>query len=888
MSANEQQNWYYASANSERLGPVSIRELGALAGQGTVGPKTLVWSQGYHEWVPASEIAKLLTEAQAAITPLPAPAAEDAAPIRPSPTNEDTPVPEVVSNSVAPPPSSTPPQDLQPRKGSFIFLRIIVAVVISVVLGAVTAGVLLVMEKSPWPGLAVFAAGSALGVFASLVAYRKERYQIHDSRVICHRGGLVSDQTTELEIRNITHVKLKLPWLRFKFFGVGDVIVQTAGNAKPVVMRVIPEPEAVYAGLRERMRKNGYDLTQQQLLHEEKPALIGILGECFVVLVASLMAGSIGLPAAFGFKEGVSHGVKNPAIESTFLVLVGLGVLGLLAFVIVRFLDLRRRTYRVYNDVVVYDEGFLTRENAFIPYENIADANTKCSFFDQIFSLYDVQISCQGSGSEIKFRRLRNGVALSAVIDQLVVLARQKKQKPAARSSAADPALASRDRPRRTEPETMPMEETLVGDFKMDAMRTLLPLLLLLPIVPLWIVATIQAVIRLTCTQYSVRPGSLRHSYRFLTVLDREFAYDKITGLVIKQNLLDRMFGTMTLRFWSVGSGKPLEFTHVHGNQLNLPALMRQAGIPAASPEPYQAEASFGILTWLRSRLKYLPLWLLFAAGIVFAAIQIDEVAIYYLLAVPVLVGIGTCFHAMFYYSRQRLRFHDHHIEAEQGIIAKRRYYARYSNVKRIKTTRYPGGGEGELEIFVAAEEEIGQLVQQQQQAKNQPRMMKHCSFTTGFLPAVSNKGLLLDDILCGRVDPAPQAVAAEPLEVLLEAPRSVGNALVKLLLFSIVLFPMIVLLPFTIPATVIRVKRWRYRIEAARIVMSWGIFYRSETSILLDRVDSLQQSQGPLNKLFRNGNIRIMTAGSSKPDLNIIDSSAYLRMAEIIRENSQ
>ena len=109
-----------------------------------------------------------------------------------------------------------------------------------------------------------------------------------------------------------------------------------------------------------------------------------------------------------------------------------------------------------------------------------------------------------------------------------------------------------------------------------------------------------------------------------------------------------------------------------------------------------------------------------------------------------------------------------------------------------------------------------------------------------------------------------------------------------KLILLSIVLFPLIVLLPFTVPAMVIRVKRWRYHIEPARIVVSWGMLYRHETSILLDRVDSIQQSQGPLNKLFGNGNVSIMTAGSSKPDLSLPDSPEYLGMYEIIRERSQ
>ena len=863
MSTHEQLNWHYASQNGEeRLGPVSIRELSELAGQGAVGPKTLVWSPGYPEWVPAEKIADLLTEARVADVPTPA----------------SPPATDVVH-------TSAPPQDLKPRKFPFVVPRIISGLIASCMIAGVTGVGLAVAEKSPWPAVAVLLAGSALAFIASFVAYRKERYQIDDARLVCHRGGLVSDQTTEFDVRNITHVKLKLPWLRHKFFGVGNVIVQTAGNSKPMEMRGISAPDTLYAGLRDRMKKNGYDLTQQQLLHEERPALIGIIGECMGLFGGAIMVALFFLSAIFGGSQEAAQ--APPDIE--LLAIPGIGVLlVILAFVVVRFLDLRRRTYRVYNDVVVYDEGFLTRENAFIPYENIADANTKCTLLDRIFGLYDVQISCQGSSSEIKFRRLRHGVALSAAIDQLVVFARQKK-KPASRSTAAgETAVASQDRFRRAEPESIPIEETLVGDFRMNAARTMVPLLVLLPLIPLWIAAMIQAGIRLVSTQYSVRHGSVRHSYRFLTLHDREFAYDKITGVVIKQNLWDRMFGTMTLKFWSIGSGKPLEFAHISSSQLNLAALMRQAGIPDASPEPCELIASFGVVTWLRANLKYLPLPLLFAAGVVFAAIQIGDPIIYYLLALPVLVCLGACIRSKIYHSRQRLRFHEHHIEAGQGVISRSRYYARYSNVKRTQVTRYPGGSEGTLEIFVAAEEEVGQLVQQQPQAKSRQTIMKHCSFTTGFLADVREKGLLLDDILCGRVEPAPDAVAAAPLDVLLEARRSVGSALVKLIFLSNLVFPLIALLPITLPATVIRIKRWRYRVDAARVVMSWGIFYQRETSILLDRVDSLQQSQGPLNKLFRNGDVSIMTAGSSKPDLRIIDSPGYLPLYQLIRERSQ
>jgi uncharacterized membrane protein YdbT with pleckstrin-like domain len=76
--------------------------------------------------------------------------------------------------------------------------------------------------------------------------------------------------------------------------------------------------------------------------------------------------------------------------------------------------------------------------------------------------------------------------------------------------------------------------------------------------------------------------------------------------------------------------------------------------------------------------------------------------------------------------------------------------------------------------------------------------------------------------------------------------------------------------------------------VEDFRVVVKRGVLYRKQTSILLDRVDSLQQKQGVLNKVFRNGDVSIMTAGSSKPDLKIIDSPGYLALYQLIRERSQ
>ena len=51
--------------------------------------------------------------------------------------------------------------------------------------------------------------------------------------------NLPENSWLELDVRNITHVKQRLPWIRYRFFNVGDVLVESAGSAgSEVVFRM--------------------------------------------------------------------------------------------------------------------------------------------------------------------------------------------------------------------------------------------------------------------------------------------------------------------------------------------------------------------------------------------------------------------------------------------------------------------------------------------------------------------------------------------------------------------------------------------------------------------------------------------------------------------------
>lgn len=434
MDEKEDEAWYYVAEGNERRGPVSISKLRSLADQGIITPRTRVWSEDYPTWIRTEEISALLRAAT------------------PHPTSPPP------SHPAAASPARMPPQELKPRRGSFMAPRLLASSIVATLIGTAAAVISHAMEQPLWLGLLAFAGSLLLGILGAQTAYRKERYLLQDSRLVCQRGGLFSDESTEFEIRNITHVKLKLPWLRYRLFRIGDLIVETAGTAKPMVMRAVHDPESIFASIRSRMKSNGYDLTGRDLLHEEKPALIAVIGECLGLLIGVAFGCLILLLQIFnGMDEPINERVLHGGLVSVLLVMVFLLTL--------RFLDLRRRTYRVFNDVVVYEEGFLTREHAFIPYENIADSNTRRTFIDQIFGLYDVLISCQGSSSEIKFRRLKHGIRLSAAIDRLVLSAGNKSRSVKASSDTPSPTK----RPTRVEPETIPAGSIRAAEYRIHA-----------------------------------------------------------------------------------------------------------------------------------------------------------------------------------------------------------------------------------------------------------------------------------------------------------------------------------------------------------------------------------------------------------------------------------
>lgn len=780
-------------------------------------------------------------------------------------------------------------RELRPKKSTFILLRLVAPLLLLFVL--TVGGVVATALTFP---LAVFGvllvAGGCLAVAiqAARVAYRKERYRFHADRIVATRGGLLTDQTTELDVRNITQVKLRLPWPRYPLFKVGDVMIESAGSGdSEIVLRAIVQPEQVYADLADLMRRNGFVLGKAKLLHEEKPDLVGVLVECLGIAAFAIVALLFATAEVLG--EALATGDVPIIALLTGVPLAAAGFLGLL----VHFLDMRRRTYRVFDDAVVYEEGFLTRDNAFFPAENLADSNTKRTLVDQVLGLYDVGVSCQGSGSEVKFRRLRNGPDLAGAVDRLAEAFRDRR--PGERAAPQDDQLLASEQdpdaaPRAAIAAGVPASEAWTGELRMSTLRALLPpiigCVLLFPLIPIWIAAGIQAGIRAACTTFEVRTGSVRSSYRFLTATVRDFTYDKITGVAVHEGPLDRLLGTVTVDLWSIGSGQPLQLLHVRRSELDLPALLRQAGIPQGEPLAVMP-ARFGLLVALKARL---PLGLFLAVVSLGLLVSAALWTPWLLTPLPPLglAVLAFLLYAAARYRRVRATFFEQHLEAQDGLLWRDSFYARYANVKKTTLTRYPWSSRGSVQFFVAGERRVEAKSKKPGGKEGAAMRVVPYGFVVSYVEELDRKAALLDGLLERPDRSGAEALTGDgpvpEVEPVVEGRPDLGNSMLALVVASVLIVPLIALLPLTVPLTFLAVRRRSYQVEPNRAVFRSGILYRKQTSILFDRIDAIRHRQRALNKLFGNGAVVVLTAGSSAPDLVLGALPGYLDFHEEIQ----
>jgi len=800
------------------------------------------------------------------------------------------------------------PTIIKPNRSAFVSFRFGVLLFFSLIALAVLFFVL----PMAFPfGLLIAVLVNVFYYWNLSVQFRKAFYEFHGERIVAKGGGILSNYQTELIVKNITHVTVVRPFLRHKFFGVGNVKIESAGSgAVEIFLNSIEKPMEKYEFVQGLMKSNGFSLQKKELVQHEKPAKLGVLFEVFGYFVGSIFAflwfGIVFISPLAILAESGFFGVM--LVSSLGILII---VLVLLYFVF-RYLDLINRDYWIYEDAIVYDEGFLTKHDSFIPIENISDSTLTQGLFEKIFSLFDITISCQGSAQEIKFKNIKNGELMEKNIDAFIEKSQgfSKKEMPKKTSAPQLTGFAG----------AVSLPETgFTGTFKMNLKRAVAPIFLvvgvimllgiltglLFPMALLSIVGVVVGIsivgglawiviisIIVSSTTYFINKKSIDQKFDFIVKKNSEFSNEKITGVSFKENFIDDWLGTFSVDFWSIGSSVDLSFQHLVKSNEFVQSIKEKFGV-LGKDELYKTESVFSVSTWMKA---WFP-------GVILGVIGIAVLSLFglVLFAVPVLVVfVIAMVYLHFYYKTSKIYFYKDYVCFEKGIFFRYKHYALYDNIKDIATTKYPLSPLGTIKFNVAGEKVIN---------TNNGKSIRPHGFRMNFMADISNKDELIDLIFFKR-PPAQEVkkivsnMSVYSPEHVLSAKPALANSLapVLLLITGILLASLVVFAAFPsgylvfgsafiiglilVIWTILRVRAKTYFIQSYRVVKKSGVIYKSQKSVIFSKIDHISKGQGALNKLFKNGSVVVNTTGSSMPELVLTDLPSFAEFYEELKKH--
>ncbi len=757
------------------------------------------------------------------------------------------------------------------------------------------------------------------------IKYRKTSYILDRDRIIYKTGTIFSDKELELPIRNITHLKLELPYILYLLFKIGNVYIESAGSdATEGKFFAVSNPREIYKKIQEMMKNNGFSMEKKELKEELRPHPLAVVMETLKFIgTAVFVIFYIGGNILVGDESSEMEINENFIEIATIIGFVVLGII--LVSAIFRYLDLRKRVYKVYNDTVEYEEGFLTKNYSLIPFENLTDSLSTQTFVDRIFGLHDVELSCQGAKREIKFKNIVNGEELAKSVGDLIRKFKKTNKK------TINPAKKSKNL--RAE-SFLDFDKSYTAEFRMNKLRAFaFPLMLLIfvgigaifsadliGIATIAVFSAISIFIKVVSTKYIIDKESISYHYKFLSAKNISFINEKVTSVILRESWIDKIFGTCQIHFGSIGSATKIKFMHLKKTENLYANILSKFGFVAEKVE-YELTPNFTFLNWMKSAIILPVLLIIFVWSLVLGAKIAGGTALFIILGGIIALFLVIFGYMKLYYKNSRIFLHKNYLSVKKGLLVQLQVYSSYANIKNITTVKYPlttvgmvkfdVAGENAANINQSQEEQVvkGLVVGQRTGSVARTSHTLSLNYITD-IPLLND---LLDKILekpmtSNEIKKLAENLAKNPIKDKMTASPSLKNYLVLptfiLLIFSIpfVLAAMtggidggfggtlaigiFLFMGMVFALIVWNVKNISFGIQDFRVLRRSGIFYRKQISILYSKIDFINKSEGFWNKVFKNGNIGIQTIGSSKTEMMMNNLNEFQEFYKEIKES--
>lgn len=727
------------------------------------------------------------------------------------------------------------------------------------------------------PRLALITIGVYVLVVGIYYAHRRARFhktsiEVYPTRLVMKTGSLVSDSQTTLNIKNITLIGTREPWIENKLFGTGALKVVAAGNTGiqvriPHTTHCEKHLEYIVA----LMKNNGFSLQKKELLQQEKPVKAAVILSMLPIIAV------VGLGSFF-----VLGVIATIATVSLWAVPAGLLILAAAwTLLIISLKDSLAQEYFVYDDCIEYFDGFLTRQHRILAAEKIADSNNTQSIVDRIVGTSNLRISTlQGT---VTFNHMANGERLEATIDRIASRDMSKSEVRKQKESVQTQKATSQ------RPASFVSKSTFTGKYKQDLRRVLaipaliaaialialiagvvlgigLALVFLAAIGGFWLalglaIGIAGSVIQALRTEYEIRKQGVHETYALLSRRSQELSDEKIVSVTVNESLLDRILQTKQVTFSSI-SGESVTFKHIKDHQELLLGVKEKYGYTSKHQHTHNAEYSL-----LANFTKALPAAISLFVLLITAAF-ITPLLSDFTLQTTLLLAIGIfaagcilwALTRIFMYPRYKhssLHIHKNHFEHVVGWLHITKTFMRLEHTRHVSAKKYRLSEKGEVFIAAGGSRSAGE--------KNQQAIIAN-GIRAHYLNNTHSIVDSLDEQFLGQELQKEEVMSAKPQK------RNTALGLIWIPPLMLVL--------------IWRLAKITYVFEEQRIVSYSGIWNKKKDSYLYANIDHLGVKKGILNKIFSNETITVYTLGSHSADIALQDLSEGKKIEKQLEEH--
>jgi uncharacterized membrane protein YdbT with pleckstrin-like domain len=686
-------------------------------------------------------------------------------------------------------------------------------------------------------------------VFRSFVIYNKTRYELKQDKFFYYGGGIFSNFEKEVNVKNIVQVNLSVPFFQRKLFDTGSIYVSVAGGSGIFISNV-DFPKKIYSDIFELLKAQGFSMTKSKLIQKETPHTLA-------VFFNTMRSFGLGIVFSYFIFVSVISDILTTDLSllPVIFFLIGI-VLYLFGKSIFLFLDLKRRTYYLYNDIIYFEDGFFNFNYSFIPIENLSDTDLTQNFVDKLFGLYDLQISSVGGYNQVSFSNIVRGKLFESNLKSLLKNKKVESEK----------VISKKEVNVKSKISSFKVKDLKDVSFKMNIKRlffgaffAFISVLIFILIFSFFMVYLgLDEVIYLILfgvmislfgfgslflfkfiqykfTTYHITKEYLSSNFDFFISRNRQFKLDKVTYFSSVKSPLDRFFNTVSLEFRSVGSTEIMKFEFVDKHFLDKISNIYSFDLKQVSFN----KQNYGFFNLIKSSI--------FFSLFVFLLIIVSSFFSVWFLALFGLILILHLYLKLFF-SKSLFGYSKNFIYYKRGLIFVKENFALFDNVKQVSSVKYPLGSVGNLNFNLSGEVYVSQGNNNQALVSN-----------SLFVPFVNDCFSLHDKI--------DSSLGVKNYNLDFNVSPSPANLLTlfAIPIVTIVYIPIYILI---IPVILLKQRRKNFILENDRVLRYKGVFYRTKSSILYDKIDHINKHEGFLNKAYKNYNISIFTIGSSTADL--------------------